>query len=111
MRRSPFLLVLLSLLFCIFQIGAAVAQDDQSAGDRKVLSKVVPSYPAIARSMNLSGTVKLEALVLANGTVKSVQVKGGNPVLVQSAERAVHDWKWEKADHDSTEEVEFRFHP
>jgi TonB family protein len=111
MKRSPFLLALLSLLFCVFQIAPAAAQDDQSAGDRKVVSKVVPTYPAIARGMNLSGTVKLEALVLANGTVKSVQVKGGNPLLVQSAERAVHDWKWEKADHDSTEQVEFRFHP
>jgi TonB family protein len=76
-----------------------------------VVTKVVPPYPAIARSMNLSGTVKLEALVLANGSVKAVQVKGGNPLLVQSAQRAVQDWKWEKADHESTEQVEFRFHP
>ena len=111
MRGFPFLLVLLSLVLLGFQLGSAVAQDDQAAGDRKVINRVVPSYPAIARGMNLSGTVKLEAVVLANGSVKSVQVKGGNPLLVQSAERAVHDWKWEKADHDSTELVEFRFHP
>jgi TonB family protein len=76
-----------------------------------VVSKVVPTYPAIARTMNLTGTVKLEALVLANGSVKSVQVKGGNPLLVQSAQRAIHVWKWEKANHESTEQVEFRFQP
>ena|SRR6266513_691632 len=111
MKGSPGLLVLLSVLLFAFQTGPATAQDEQSAGDRKIVNKVVPSYPAIARSLNLSGTVKLEALVLANGSVKAVQVKGGNPLLVQSAQRAVQDWKWEKADHESTEQVEFRFHP
>jgi TonB family protein len=109
MKCSHILLFLL-LVFSLQPV-SAVAQEDQSPGDRKVVTKVVPSYPPIARSMNLSGTVKLEALVLANGTVKSVQVKGGNPLLAQSAERAVHDWKWERADHESAEQVEFRFHP
>lgn len=111
MKRSPLLLVLLALVISAFQIGRASAQDDETTSSRKVVAKVVPKYPDIARSMNLTGTVKLAALVLANGTVKSVEVKGGNPLLVQSAERAVQEWKWEKADHESTEDVEFRFHP
>ena len=111
MKRSPGLLVLLSVLLFTFRTGPATAQTDESTSDRKVVNKVVPPYPAIARSMNLSGTVKLEAYVLANGSVKAVQVKGGNPLLVQSAQRAVQDWKWEKTDHESTEQVEFRFHP
>jgi TonB family protein len=111
MKRSSFLLVLLALVLSAFQIGPASAQDEETSGSRKVVAKVVPKYPDIARSMNLSGTVKLAAVVLANGTVKSIEVKGGNPLLVQSAQRAVQEWKWEKADHESTEEVEFRFHP
>src|SRR5215470_6833285 len=111
MKVSPFLLVLLALVLSAFQIGPAAAQDDQTASTRKVVAKVVPSYPEIARSMNLSGTVKLEALVLANGTVKSIEIKGGNPLLAQSAQRAIQDWKWEKTDRDTTEQVEFRFHP
>jgi TonB family protein len=111
MKRSPLLLVLLALVISAFQIGTASAQDDETTGSRKIVAKVVPKYPDIARSMNLTGTVKLAALVLANGTVKSIEVKGGNPLLVQSAERAVQEWKWEKADHESTEDVEFRFHP
>jgi len=43
--------------------------------------------------------------------VKSIQVVGGNPLLIQSAQNAVRDWKWEKAEHETTELVEFRFHP
>lgn len=111
MKRSPFLLVLLALVISAVQIGTVSAQDDEATGSRKVVAKVVPKYPDIARTMNLTGTVKLAALVLANGTVKSVEVKGGNPLLVQSAQRAVQEWKWEKADHESTEDLEFRFHP
>ena len=61
--------------------------------------------------MKLSGTVKLDVLVEPAGNVKSVQVKGGNPVLAQSAQNAVRGWKWERADHETTEHVEFYFNP
>jgi TonB family protein len=83
----------------------------EATGSRKVVSKALPAYPSIARTMNLTGTVKLEAVVSTNGAVKSVQVLGGNPVFAQSAESAVRGWKWEKSDHETTERVEVRFNP
>ncbi len=82
-----------------------------SEGNRKIANKVVPNYPPLGRTMKLRGTVKLEALVLANGKVKSIQVRGGNALLVQTAETAVREWKWEKADHDTTELLQFNFNP
>ena len=108
MRRSLVLLLVTSFLLG-FPIESGLAQ--QMAAPRKITNKVVPMYPLVARNLNLSGTVKLEAVVLANGELKSVQVKGGNPLLVQSAQNAVHEWKWEKIDHESVETVEFHFHP
>jgi TonB family protein len=87
------------------------AQAGQTETPRKVANKVIPTYPPLARTMNLTGTVRLEVLVLANGTVKSVQVKGGNPLLAQTAQDAVRTWKWEKSEHDTTEAVEFKFAP
>lgn len=90
---------------------SVAAQSAETESSRKVVTKIVPAYPPMARSLNLIGTVKLEALVLANGTVKSTQVKGGNPVLAQAAQNAVRGWKWEKAEHDSTELLEFKFNP
>ncbi len=89
--------------------GAQASTESESG--RKVINKVVPVYPAMARNMNLTGTVRLAALVLANGTVKTIQVKGGNPLLAQAAQNAVRAWKWAKSDHDSTELLEFRFNP
>ena len=113
MRRFPlFILIVLAVLASV-QPRVCFAQDQQStsASARKVVNKVVPMYPQMARSMNLSGNVKLEVLVQSSGSVKSIQVKGGNPLLAQSAQSAVHGWKWEKADHETTELVEFHFNP
>jgi len=113
MKRSPFfilIMIMLALLASV-QTRAILAQDQQPASARKVVSKTVPTYPQLARTMNLSGAVKLEVLVQSSGDVKTIQVKGGNPLLVQSAQAAIHSWKWEKADHESTETVEFHFNP
>jgi TonB family protein len=87
------------------------AQEYVQTGDRKVVSKIAPQYPALARSMHLSGVVKVEAIVSSNGVVKNVSVKGGHPLLVQSATDAVRKWKWEASSHESTEGVEVRFNP
>ncbi len=108
MRRSLVLLLLTSFLLG-FPVESGLAQ--QVAAPRKITNKVVPMYPLAARNLNLSGTVKLEALVLASGELKSIQVKGGNPLLVQSAQNAVREWKWEKTDRESLEAIEFHFHP
>ena len=67
--------------------------------------------PPVARSMNLSGSVKLEIVVAPNGSVKSIQVVGGSPVFSQAAESALRAWRWEKGDRETTEHLEVRFKP
>ena len=109
MRRT---LVGSAILVCFLALSPmGWAQTQQSEAGRKIANKVIPSYPQLARTMNLSGTVRLEVVVLANGNIKGVQVKGGNPLLAQAALDAVHGWKWEKVDHETTEFVEFKFAP
>ena len=112
MKHSPFLVpIVFAAVLASVQPTTCFAQEEQSTGPRKVATRIVPLYPQMARSMNLSGGVKLEVLVEPNGSVKAVQVKGGNPLLVQSAQAAVRGWKWEKGEHETTEEVEFHFSP
>jgi len=114
MRLGSVLLVVLLGLATIpktFSADAQSAQGGEGQSRRRIVNKVVPVYPSMARTMNLAGTVKLEALVLANGTVRSIQVKGGNPLLAQAAQNAVREWKWAKAERESTEMLEFRFTP
>jgi TonB family protein len=61
--------------------------------------------------MNIRGVAKVEAQVAPNGTVKSVEVKGGHPILVQAAVTAVGHWKFEPAAHETKETVEIKFDP
>lgn len=78
-------------------------------GLRKVIERVVPAYPDLARRLNLRGVVRVEVCVLADGAVKSAKVLGGNPVLAQSALEAVRRWKFAAGPEESTELVELRF--
>ena len=111
MKTSSWLASFLLILSFGFSIPSLGAQTDQTNSNRKVINKVLPAYPRLAREMNLTGTVRLEVLVALNGAAKSIEVKGGSPVLVQSAEDALHSWRWEKSDHETTELVEFNFKP
>jgi TonB family protein len=86
------------------------AQDASSeASKRKVRAKVVPDYPPLARQMNVSGKVKIEATVAADGHVLTTKVVGGSPLLVNAALEALKKWRYEQAPRDTTEVVEFEF--
>ena len=78
---------------------------------RKVKSKVNPSYPDLARRMNLRGTVKVLVVVSPEGTLKNSKVVGGNPILVNAALDALKKWKFEPSSEESTGTVEFQFQP
>lgn len=87
------------------------AQQDQVESRRKIVNKVVPIYPFLAQRMGIAGSVKIEELVVPNGTVKSSVVLGGHPVLAQAALDAVRKCKWEAAPHETKEILIFNFHP
>lgn len=78
---------------------------------RKILTRVAPQYPDIARSMSIGGIVKVVGLVAPNGTVKSVKVMGGHPMLADAAQKALLQWKFEAAPHETSEIIEMKFTP
>ncbi len=84
------------------------AQTTSDTG-RKVVTRVAPQYPAMARSLNIQGSVKAEVLVAPNGTVKSIEIKGGHPLLAQSAQNALREWRWEPGPRETHENVELKF--
>lgn len=85
------------------------AQQDEPAVERKVVSKVAPVYPELARKLNLRGVVKLIVVIAPDGKVKSTEVLGGNPVLTQAAVDAVRKWRYEPAPQQTHGVVELRF--
>ncbi|MGO9124800.1 MAG: energy transducer TonB [Terriglobales bacterium] len=74
-------------------------------------TRVPPVYPDLARRMSIRGKVKVMVVVSPNGTTKDTKVVGGNPVLVNAALEAVRKWKFEPAQAESTETLEFNFQP
>jgi len=98
-------------LVLLASLATAQSAPGSSSPDRKVNSRVSPVYPELAKKMHLQGTVRVEAVVRPNGTVKSTRVLGGNPVLVVAATDAVGKWKFETAAGETTEIVQLTFVP
>jgi periplasmic protein TonB len=58
----------------------------------KLVHRVIPSYPALARQARVSGVVQLVAIIGKDGTVQQLQVLSGHPLLVGAALDAVRQW-------------------
>jgi protein TonB len=61
----------------------------------RLVNRVQPLYPPLARQTRISGTVKLHAIIGKNGAVEQLQVVSGHPLLVQSALDAVRQWRYQ----------------
>jgi TonB family protein len=59
-----------------------------------LVSKVQPTYPALARQARVQGTVVLQALIGKDGAVQSLTVTSGHPMLIQAALDAVKQWRY-----------------
>jgi protein TonB len=60
----------------------------------KLLVKVVPVYPAMARTTRTQGTVYLLGVIATDGTIQSLHVISGHPLLVNAALDAVRQWRY-----------------
>ena len=79
------------------------------AEDRAVKSRVPPVYPELAKRMRISGAVKVEATVDADGKVTDVKTINGNRALATAAEDAVRKWKFAPGAGVSVVELEINF--
>jgi TonB family protein len=109
MRRLLVLWLVLS--GCAGMTRPSQGQDSPAPATRKVVRKSTPVYPEMARRMNLSGTVKVFAVVAPDGSVKAVQPVGGSPLLIQAAQEAISNWKFSPASAESRELIELHFNP
>ncbi|HUL34506.1 MAG TPA: energy transducer TonB [Candidatus Eisenbacteria bacterium] len=61
----------------------------------RLVNRVQPMYPPLARQTRISGTVKLHAIIGKSGAVEQLQVVSGHPLLVQAALDAVRQWRYQ----------------
>jgi protein TonB len=55
---------------------------------------VKPVYPTLARTTRTQGVVVLEAVISKSGSIDSLRVISGHPLLTQAALDAVQQWKY-----------------
>lgn len=60
-----------------------------------LVHRVDPQYPEQARSQRIQGPVVLQAQVLSDGTVGTIAVLEGDPVLAEAATQAVKQWRYQ----------------
>src|SRR5690348_12433196 len=59
-----------------------------------LINRVEPKYPRIAQAARVSGAVVLSAVIAADGTIQSVHVVSGPPLLMGAALDAVRQWRY-----------------
>lgn len=58
----------------------------------KMIRRVLPVYPVLARNARIAGTVRLEGIIARDGTISRLKVVSGHPLLVPAALEAVRQW-------------------
>ena len=59
-----------------------------------LVKQVPPVYPPLARQARIQGTVVLKAVIATDGTVNSLELVSGHPMLVSAAIDAVKQWRY-----------------
>jgi TonB family protein len=99
------------LFCCLLLIFSCLSPGYAQDPGRKVLKKVAPQYPFILKSKGIGGTVRLKVFIKPDGSVKDTTVLGGNPILAESAQKAVAQWKFSSGGAETTMEVAVVFDP
>lgn len=60
----------------------------------RLIYKVLPVYPAMARAIHIAGRVELQATISREGTIENLRAVSGPPLLQQAAIDAVKQWRY-----------------
>ena len=60
----------------------------------RIIKRVVPIYPPLARTARINGIVRLQAIIAADGSIAELNVISGHPMLIAAAVDAVKQWRY-----------------
>jgi TonB family protein len=103
--RPIWIAALWGMFLCVVIPGASGQEG------RKAVVQTTPVYPALARSSQLRGIVKVQIVIAADGQIKETKVIGGSPVFVAAALDALKTWRYTPSQSETTTQLEFEFHP
>ena len=82
---------------------------EKSRKQRSLVTRVEPEYPRELQQRGIAGTVRLAVTVSPKGSVESVQVVGGNPILAEAAVKSVKQWIYSPSAMTSVIDVSIPF--
>jgi protein TonB len=59
-----------------------------------LIRRVEPAYPPLARQLRREGRVELHAIIGTDGSIQSLEIISGDPLLIRSALEAVGEWRY-----------------
>lgn len=62
--------------------------------EASLINKVVPTYPVVAQHSGVQGDVKLHAIISRDGSIQSLSLISGHPLLAPAAIAAVEQWRY-----------------
>jgi TonB family protein len=74
--------------------GGKVMELTPAAAEDSLIHRVEPEYPEQARQKQIQGAVVLEARIHPDGTIESLKVTSGQPLLADAAMAAVKQWRF-----------------
>lgn len=110
MRLRNLVVIFLGSVVALGLVGTVQGQASSESA-RRIVRKIQPNYPELARKMGLTGTVRVLATVAPDGTVRTIEAMGGSPVLIKAAEDSIYKWKFASAAVETKEVIELRFNP
>lgn len=60
----------------------------------KLVYRIEPIYPVLAKQIGKSGKVELHAIIGEDGMIQSLEAVGGDPMFLASAMQAVKQWRY-----------------
>jgi protein TonB len=105
-------LAVIAIAFCSGLIVAKpIWSQAKYDAERKVVTRTEPEYPETLKRLYIGGVVRVEVVITPGGNVESMQLLGGNPILGQSAMKAIKQWKFAPGGSKSTFVVSQTFDP
>jgi TonB family protein len=80
-----------------------------NSDQRRLVIRVEPEYPETLKKLNIGGVVRLQVTISTNGNVERVELRGGNPILGESAMSAVKQWVYASSHSRTVVEVSISF--
>jgi periplasmic protein TonB len=62
--------------------------------EAKIINRVIPPYPPLARQARVAGLVQLLGIISRDGRIQQLRVVSGHPLLVPAALDAVKQWTY-----------------